>query len=211
MAALEDILIIASRRNKGREGLASAQEAIRKAPEKFDEAVAELDWAVEFLNGLVKGKIVISEEEKSLVRFIPALVEALGEETVVLPSASDLLARRDFSSRMRAHHAFKDANKWEFLNEFRDMDWWAGMAPGVYRNFVLREFPALNNNNRMEKKPVQVASALEEALAIGVLRGEVGDNIVNGIRKWFFDSGEEFAKELVVKLRKKYGGESNGG
>ena len=186
------ILRISRRRNGRRRGFESAEAVAKDHPEELAPIVAELDWAVEFLNRLARGEEMEFKVDEALVKYSADAARVLSQEKVTLPTASQVMARPDFGSLRKGVRAFDLANEWKFLDSFQGADWWAGMAPGMLKIYLQNVYP------QIRQEGVFLGSALEEALAIGVLNGQVGDVIVRAIASWFAEEG--FTDRLKARL-----------
>lgn len=162
-----------------RKGVVDAVIYLKSHPEYIDQLFCEINLAVDKFNKFTSNPMLINAEYLKTI-------------TKVLPSVEDIY--KNFDSKYLDRF-------WELMNKFSFIDeiWEpskmaAAIVIASYRTWML------TIHSDWKEKSAQVASALEEMLAIEALNGNV-TNIFKATRHWILDWQEEgMSQELAKRL-----------
>ena len=176
---MQQILALIEKNLGGHLQVKQTIDRLRSNPEIFDILLAELNAAIHLFNRKKNESMLLNSQK---------LIGILGHKD--LPDCEDLLTQK------LPVALFKELNKLEFLDEKSDDYHFAGrLLIAVYRTFILQTYPILR------KKGTQVASTIEEMLAILALKG-FDTHLFQATKHWIKDwKREGFSKELALRIK----------
>ena len=162
-----------------RKGIADAINYLKSNPNYLKQLFSEVELAVDKYNQF---------------KFNPMLINAVHLKTITDTLPGALGIKKIFDSK------YLD-NFWDLMNEFsfideiwKPSDMAAAVTIASYRTWMLTIHP------EWKEKKAQVASALEEMLAIEALNGNV-TNIFRATKHWLLDwRGEGVSQELAERI-----------
>jgi hypothetical protein len=168
--------------------VAKTIEKIRENPEILEVLLAELNAAISEFNRL-KNENLIKNTQKLM-----GILESdnLPETAIVF---TDILKGKNAEKRLKK--LFAEMNRFKFLDDkTSEINLLGRILIALYRTYLLQ------NMSELRKKGAQVASSLEEMLALMALAG-FDTHLFTATKHWILDWRKEgFSKELAEKLKR---------
>ena len=168
--------------------VAQAVRKVRENPEVIEVLLGELNAAIYKFNSLKKESILKNTEK---------LIGILGETD--LPESSVILeeALKGKKLKKRTVRLFAEMNKFKFLNDkTAESNLLGRILVALYRTYLLQTV------SELRERGVQVASSLEEMLAIMALEG-FDTHLFQATKHWILDWRKEgFSKELAERIKR---------
>jgi len=173
---------------KKKEKVKNALVTLKKNPELITLLLRELDASIDKLNRYIKTnknkykQILINSEYLRLI--IP--------KDKSLPTVDKMI-----EDIRNAKLIFKEVNRFNFINKLKsEMQIIKALILGIYRTYILIKYPYLREKN------AQIASSLEEMLALMALQG-INTNLFQATKHWILEYKKEgFSKDLAKRIIK---------